>query len=209
MTSPEDLRSKNMGMWFRDGSENTLRTKYLLDENSVVFDLGGYMGQWAGEIFNKYKCNIHVFEPIFNFYTHIKNNLVNDKIIVEHVGLSNKNYNEVIYIANDSSSIYQNKNNKSENIKMINICDYMNGNNIQKIDLIKINVEGEEYNILEELLSNDKIKNIGDIQIQFHDIFPDSIERRIKIREELSKTHEETYCFDFVWENWKNKIEII
>jgi len=195
--------------WFSVNGDKTLRLDYNLNENSVVFDLGGYMGQWAGEIFNKYKCNIHVFEPIFNFYTHIKNNLVNDKIIVEHVGLSNKNYNEVIYIANDSSSIYQNKNNKSENIKMINICDYMNGNNIQKIDLIKINVEGEEYNILEELLSNDKIKNIGDIQIQFHDIFPDSIERRIKIREELSKTHEETYCFDFVWENWKNKIEII
>ena len=43
--------------------------------------------------------------------------------------------------------------------------DYIKG----KIDLLKINIEGGEYEVLENLIENDLIKNIDNIQIQFHD----------------------------------------
>lgn len=196
----EELRN-----WFATRGDVTLRLDYNLNKNSVVFDLGGYMGQWSKQIFDRYNCNIFVFEPIQQFYNQIKNNVVNEKINAYHIGLSNRTYDETIYIANDGSSIYQ-KNNNPENIKMVDVCEFIDENNIQKIDLIKINVEGEEYNILETLISNDKIKDIDNIQVQFHDFLPEFVGRRDKIREELSKTHKETYCYEFVWENWK-KIE--
>ena len=44
------------------------------------------------------------------------------------------------------------------------------------------------------------------LQIQFHDFIIDNAEERMKnIQNKLSKTHEITYQYNFVWENWKIK----
>ena len=45
--------------WFDIKGDKTLRLQYPLNEESIVFDLGGYHGQWASDIFNKYMCNIN------------------------------------------------------------------------------------------------------------------------------------------------------
>ena len=36
-----------------------------LNEKSVVFDIGGYNGQWTSEIFSKYCCAFSIF-PLFS-----------------------------------------------------------------------------------------------------------------------------------------------
>ena len=41
----------------KDDAEK-LRLDYNLNENSVVFDLGGYEVQWASDIFSKYLSSI-------------------------------------------------------------------------------------------------------------------------------------------------------
>ena len=50
--------------WFADNGDKTLRLDYPLTSDSIVFDLGGYKGDWASSIYEKYKCNIYIFEPI-------------------------------------------------------------------------------------------------------------------------------------------------
>ena len=40
--------------WFKDNGDKTHRLNYNLNEKSIVFDLGGYEGQWASDIFSKY-----------------------------------------------------------------------------------------------------------------------------------------------------------
>ncbi len=75
-----------------------------------------------------------------------------------------------------------------------------------KIELLKLNIEGGEYELLESLLENDCITYFKNIQVQFHDfLFDNAKERMTKIQEQLSKTHELTYQYEFVWENWKLK----
>ena len=41
--------------WLRDGGEK-LRYHYELTEDSVVFDLGAYVGDFSKRIYNKYNC---------------------------------------------------------------------------------------------------------------------------------------------------------
>lgn len=46
--------------WFKDKGDSTLRVNYNLSEDSIVVDVGGYIGEWTLEIFQRYNCNIYI-----------------------------------------------------------------------------------------------------------------------------------------------------
>ena len=71
----EELQEKftsEVAKWFSDNGDQTLRVNYQLSENSNVIDLGGYEGKWSKKIQDIYGCNVHIFEPIPEFYENIK-----------------------------------------------------------------------------------------------------------------------------------------
>ena len=73
------------------------------------------------------------------------------------------------------------------------------------VDLMKINIEGGEYDGLDKLVGTGLIKGIKSIQVQFHDFVPDA-EKRVKdIHDKLQVTHIPTYQYEFVWENWQRR----
>jgi len=188
--------------WLVDNGDETLRVDYELDSDSIVFDLGGYKGDFADIIYKKYECTIYVFEPVEEFYLHIKNRFKdNPKINVFQFGLSNKDDNMEINVSNDSSSVFK-TDGKQEIIKLQAISDFLEKNNIIKIDLFKINIEGGEFDILPELIKINYIKNISNLQIQFHNFIHNAEEKRNIIRTKLLKTHKEMYNYYFIWEGW-------
>lgn len=198
-------QEKRVIPWFKDDGDRTLRLDYDLSEDSIVFDLGGYKGDWTSDIFSKYCCFIHIFEPVKEFSKNIEQRFYkNKKIIVHSYGLSNKNETVKITLDKDGSSIFK-SGKDSEDIVLVKAIDFMQKNNIQKIDLMKINIEGGEYYLLEHLIETGFINNIKDIQVQFHDIFSDAEQRMLKIQKDLEKTHFLTYQYPFVWENWRKK----
>jgi len=58
--------------WLIVKGDETLRLNYPLSRNSIVFDLGGYKGQWASDVYSRYLCTIYVFEPVKEFFEKIK-----------------------------------------------------------------------------------------------------------------------------------------
>ena len=200
--SPQQQRVKS---WFQVQGDKTLRINYDLDANSLVFDLGGYEGQWASDIFSKYCCTIHIFEPVSEFSSKIKQRFYkNAKIFVHNFGLSNEDKIIDISINGTSSSIYKNGRNVKSG-RVIKAIDFIHENNIEAIDLMKINIEGGEYDLLEHLIDSEYVKYIKNIQIQFHDFVPNAEQRMLMIQKELEKTHNLTYQYLFVWENWRLK----
>jgi FkbM family methyltransferase len=193
--------------WVRNNGDKTLRLNYDLDENSIVFDLGGYHGDFGNEIYNKYKSKVYIFEPVEDYYKIIKEKFKNNRSIeVFHYGLSDKDGSFEIFVSESLSSIYNNVG-KKENIHLKSITSFINENNITHIDLIKINIEGGEFDVLPELIKTNFINKITDLQVQFHTFADNAINRREEIRGLLSKTHSPTYDYWFIWENWKNNIE--
>jgi FkbM family methyltransferase len=198
--SKEEIRVKP---WFRDNGDKTLRLNYDLNSNSVVFDVGGYKGNWAADIFCKYNCFIHIFEPVSAFALEIKTRFYNnDKITVNLFGLSDKEMKAKIFLDGSSSSAYKELGNFEE-VCLKDIMKYVSDHEIEKIDLMKINIEGEEYNLLNRLIETGLVESINNLQIQFHDFFPDADKKMKKIQRDLSKTHHLTYQYEFVWENWE------
>ena len=68
---------------------------------------------------------------------------------------------------------------------------------------MKINIEGGEFPLMEHIISCDKQAIVRQYQIQFHNFVENPVDRRIQISHALSETHMRTWCYTFVWENWR------
>jgi FkbM family methyltransferase len=192
--------------WFADDGDKTLRLNYPLTNDSLVFDLGGYKGDWANSIYQKYECNIFIFEPIPFLVEEMKVRFKdNEKIKIFPFALSDENKSMNIFLSNDGSSFNTNFSSESIECKVVSIKDFINENNINQVDLIKINIEGDEYNVLKNLLENNLISIFTDIQVQFHSFIDGAVNKREILQKLISETHDLTYNYDFVWENWKKK----
>lgn len=197
------IQKKRVMAWFKIDGDKTLRLNYDLNENSIVFDVGGYKGQWSSDIYSMYDCRIFIFEPVKEFAENIKRRFQkNKKIKVFPFGLSSRTIKTKMLLSKDGSSAMLNGQD-NELVDLIKASDFIQNNNIENIDLIKINIEGGEYDLLENLIEAKLIKRIKKIQIQFHDFVPNAEVRMKKIQKQLEKTHHLTYQYEFVWENWE------
>ncbi|MBL0334121.1 MAG: FkbM family methyltransferase [Chitinophagaceae bacterium] len=199
-------QAKRVKPWFAADGDYRHRLFYdSLNRQSVVVDLGGYKGQWASDIFGRYLCKVYVFEPADYYFKLIRERFTNNPDVnVYQVALSNENKTEQIFINADRSSSVK-KVGVPEPMHFRKFDEMMKELQVQQVDLLKINIEGGEYDLLEYIISTGWIKNIDNLQIQFHDFFHGATERMNKIQASLALTHSTTYQYEFVWENWKRK----
>jgi FkbM family methyltransferase len=71
-----------------------------------------------------------------------------------------------------------------------------------RVDLMKINIEGAEFPLLDKMIKADLLKNVDCFLIQFHEWHPGAYKKRQRIRQELAKTHRLEWDYYFVWEKW-------
>lgn len=198
----QDERAIRVQPWFKINGDKTLRLFYKINQDSVVFDVGGYEGNWASDIFSMYLCNILIFEPVECFFNIIKKRFKqNHKVHVFKFGLAGKNRFENINVDSSSSSIFK-RGNETEKAKMTDIVSFLKKKEIKVVDLIKINIEGGEYELLDRMIDSEEIRKFVNIQVQFHDFVPNAKKHMLDIEKKLSKTHRLTYRYEFVWENW-------
>jgi FkbM family methyltransferase len=190
--------------WFMNNGDHTLRLDYPLREDSVVFDLGGYHGDFAASMVERYNCHVHVFEPMPEFARMCATRFAgNSKVRVLPFGLSSTNGEFRISAAADGSSIVRsNAATESIAVQVRAFAEYVNEAGVDKIDLMKINIEGGEYDVLPHVIAQGWIGRIAHLQIQFHDFVEGHLAKRDAIRAQLAATHAETWCYWFVWENW-------
>ena len=53
---------------FRKSNGEAKRLEYRLGPDSLVFDVGGYRGDFASAIYNRYNSQIWIFEPVLGFH---------------------------------------------------------------------------------------------------------------------------------------------
>lgn len=198
---------KELG-WMKFASNGGEEQRYQypgLNSNSIILDLGGYKGDFVAELFSRYQSKCYVFEPYKPYAKEISNRFkANEHIVVYDYGLSTTDEDQLINVDGESSSIYKSNKNQ-EIIQLKDIVTVLAEINITTIDLIKINIEGSEYDLLNYIIDSDLIQKIDNLQIQFHDFVPNAVDRMRLIQDRLSITHYPTYQYDFIWENWKRK----
>lgn len=207
MSPAEEKIIEEVKRWNSVEGDKTHRLDYDLNEESIVFDLGGYLGDWSAAIYCMYSPHIFVFEPIQYYHDLIEKRFKKSyKVQAFNYALLDEDAELSITLRNDATSLFKGSDlGVPVNIKQLDILKFLNSNNLNRIDLLKLNVEGSEYAILERLVSSGWIHKIKHVQVQFHDFMDSSKERRDNIRRLISQTHEEKYNFEFVWEGWTRK----
>lgn len=192
--------------WWTDGGDMALRYNHdgLLNENSIVFDLGGYHGEFADLINKKYQSKVYVFEFVPECLK-IMESLFSDrqdKVIICPFGLSD---NDVMLTFEGSGpgARLSSSSNGQRQAFLKSIKGFLNEKQITKVDLIKINIEGAEYPLLEYLFDTGLITIFKKIQVQFHDFDEDCLEKLLYMNRKLSETHKNILCYPFVWEEWQ------
>ena len=191
--------------WFSDDGDKTRLLKYNLNNKSVVFDCGGYLGEWSDNIFDLYGCKIHIFEPLKEYQGYIKQRLGNNSnVTIHNYGIASEDRDAKIYKQSDGSSefLIQDTTGGYEIAKLKRISDIID----DKVDLIKMNIEGAEYEVIIDLINSGKIKLISNLLVQFHsenDGIENATEIRKNIHNSLSKTHKLSWNYEFCWESWE------
>ena len=144
-----------------------------INNNSIILDIGANIGDVTDVITKKYNPNIYCYEPNIICYNHmLKRFKKNSKIKIFNVAVSNFTGEAFLYFHekakniaefNQRSSLKREKDgldvNKKVEVDCINIKEILDQHN--KIDLIKIDIEGSEYEIMPEIIKNkDKIKMV-------------------------------------------------
>ena len=186
-------------LWTHLGLER-LRYDYPLDENSLVIDIGAHKGVFMTGIWERYDCRIIGFEKDLelckitntNIYALTKANVFLARVCgINDSGNDNNYYSKI--------------SNKVSIDHILNFWANDENSPFTINDLVKINVEGDEYEILENI-ADETLKKIKYLQIQFHILDQTSFVRRYNIQQKLTKTHRLQWCYEFVWESWELKL---
>jgi len=155
-----------------------------VNENDVVLDIGGNIGIFSLYSLYKKAKEVHVFEPGEKQYKAIVDNLgIFENLIINNTAVS-KQTGTVNFYENDSSTmsstffneIDTNSDDQNENVKSvlsISIEDYFKERKLIKIDFLKIDCEGAEYEIIENIDETFLKEKIDKICLEYH-IFQES-----------------------------------
>ncbi len=154
----------------------------------IFFDVGSHKGTYTDLFFRNYKIDkAYIFEPQKKIFQFLKDKYKkNKKIFISNKAVSNLNSVKKLYINRhdvtssltvlDSGNLYLKIKSilfggksmviDSYNVKTIKLKNFIEKNKIKKIDLLKIDTEGHEFQVLKGL--EKKIKIIKIILVEFH-----------------------------------------
>lgn len=176
-----------------------LRYAYNLNSDSRVIDIGFHEGEFSRNILEKFNCTVEAYEPVeewvekgLDLTSKFERFKLTHAAVGAHCGFTD------IRIHGSMSGRFADG--PVEVCPMMCIDDVIGFKNV---DLLKLNVEGAEFDILERMIKLGLTKYCRNIQVQFHTCAPDAESRYVWIRHQLRHTHHLTYDFPWCWENWE------
>ena len=177
---------------FYETHSDKKRTQIKLKDGELLFDIGGFKGDYTADLLkNNPDIISYIFEPVQEYADNIKKRFQNNSnVTVYSFGLSDLNQEININVKGESSSFIRDiAPDDKETSKIKDIHEFLNENNIKEIGLMKINIEGSEYPLLEKLIATKDILNVKKLLIQFHYVDTNSYQRMSNIWKELEKSH--------------------
>lgn len=179
------LNQEILKQWQEQNME-PLRYAYDLYPDDIVLDIGSYRREWGKEIESRYGCSVNYFDALDNKAAWLFDGTI-------------KMGGDYLY-----TSIYAEKVDKE--YRCVDIAHYLQ----EEIALVKINIEGGEYELLNYIIDRGLMNNVVNLQVQFHLIegmIAESERMYNELAKRLKQTHEISWRYPFVWESWQRRKE--
>jgi FkbM family methyltransferase len=177
-----------------------------LAPDSVVVDAGAFVGEWVTEISDRHGCTVHAFEPAPGMFERLAA-AVGDRpaVHLHQVGLGAGDAQARLALDGPGSSIYADGSGAmgSVTVEIRDVAAAFDDLGVERIDLLKLNIEGAEYDVLDRLDDAGWLPRIDQVLVQFHEWHPHSHRRRRTNRAALRRDHDEQWNYPWVWERWR------
>ena len=178
-----------------------------ISSDSVVVDVGAFTGGWAQHMVDRYDPIIYAFEPNPKSLAALHEKAAsNPKLHPMPYGLGDEDLTVDFTLNGLGSSMCDERTDHSDlqriKVEIAAIDRVWKDLNLGRVDLIKINIEGAEFPLLDKMIKTDLIKEVDCFLIQFHEWHPGAYRKRRRIQAELSKTHRLEWDYHFIWEKW-------
>lgn len=185
------------------GYNDFLYSNLGIDEKSKVIVLGGYRGDSADYLVKKYNSFVDIYEPMQVYFNELKQRFNNNvKVRCFNSPLTADGRKIVLSENLDGTNIFGIiEDSQATGIQSRRASSVINEFETQ-VDLIEINIEGAEYEVLEDILQNSE-QLPRTILLQTHTLNNESLILKAKLRTELEKNYFCLYRFDDVWERWE------
>lgn len=188
---------------------NREKLKYDLDlkAGGIVLDIGAYKGQFTEKILAGNKDSIFwLYEPIAEYFQDCENLFSNEKSITIYqaaVSADGRNFEMQVDGLRSRKAV----GNSVDSVLIASICIQNIFDSAQEFELLKMNIEGMEFECLEKLIGTNSLIKAKYLLLQFHNFESNSAHRLEKIRENIDKDFENIWKYDWIWELWKRKEE--
>ncbi len=187
-----------------------LLTDAPITERGVAVDLGAYVGGWATRMAQRYACTVYAFEPSPGPAAKAADALAPyPEVTVLPYAVGASNGTAMLTRDGPGSSIYGGRGEFGRvDVEVRDIVGVLEELDLSTVDVLKVNIEGAEYDLLERLGGTGWLPRIGTLSIQFHEWHPHAHRRRRRIRAMLRATHEQVWSYGWVWELWQLRPEL-
>lgn len=202
--------------WFKDTVEkeifvdNVYQKFFEVEHDDVVFDVGASSGPFTFSIKDKSPSKVYCFEPHSELFKNLTKNVESDNVVCinkaigpvdgsfETSGLFNKDLRETAAEIN------------RQKVPSIKFSTFIKENNLEKIDFLKSDCEGGEYDIFNDENLPWIKKNVKKIAGEWHLTTPEQKAKFRHFRDTYLRDfpNHEVYSIDYVdikwsvWDDW-------
>jgi FkbM family methyltransferase len=176
-----------------------------LDRDSVVLDVGAFVGNWSHDIAERFDPVIYAFEPATGPARSAERRLVDHpRATVCAYGLSDADQTASLSLNGPGASMYADPSKvQTATVEIRDVAAVLDELGIERVDLLKVNIEGAEYDLFDRLIETGWLPRIRQVAVQFHEWHPHAYRRRRAIRAALRRDHDEVWNYPWVWEYWR------
>ena len=162
---------------------------------SVIY--GGYLGDSSVAVLRAGESELHVYEPFPPFVSALRERFEGDeRVTVHEYAVARREAVVAMTDALDATSVGTGEVRVAAKAASETLKDF------ESVFFLEMNIEGSEYEVLDELIATGAISKVRNLWVQFHNLDEEDELRRALIRRKLCRTHECRVSFTFVWEWW-------
>ncbi len=160
--------------WFGNEYGGFYLNPDLINENSIVYSIGiGEDVSFDLDVINQFNCNVFGFDPTPKSISWVKSQSLNKLFVFNEYGISKKSGLIKFYLPQNKNHVSgsSRKNSNLDDDELIEVpmksfIDIVNSYNHAKVDVLKIDIEGSEYDVLIDILKSGI--EVKQILIEFH-----------------------------------------